>query len=202
MSIHHPSVVRRVATTCAALLAAVTMASLSPAALAQNVMVYGEGQTPSAQDVADILSRGAAENIKQRGARPAGALGSPFAVLEQKPVSTAREASALSVPVQFGFDSAELSAQSRQQLDAIADGIKLTEGTVKVVIEGHTDAKGRASYNDRLSLRRAAAVRDYLVRERKLPVKLLMVEGLGSQKLLDKADPYSARNRRVQFRAG
>lgn len=165
---------------------------------AQNVIVYGEGQTPSAQDVADILSRGAAEQVKQRGQLP----GSPFAALTQKPVSTVSEASALSIPVQFGFDSAELSPQSRAQIDAIAEGIRLTEGTVRVVVEGHTDAKGRASYNDRLSLRRAAAVRDYLVHERKLSAKLLLVAGKGSQKLLDKADPFSPRNRRVQFRAG
>lgn len=180
-------------------IAAAALFCASQASLAQNVMVYGEGQTPSAQDVADILSRGASENIKQRGLNVAG---SPFAVLEQKPVARVSEASALSVPVQFGFDSAELTPQTRQQLNAIADGIKLTEGTVKVVIEGHTDAKGRATYNDKLSLRRAAAVRDYFVQERQLPVKLLMVEGKGAQKLLDKADPFSPRNRRVQFRAG
>jgi flagellar motor protein MotB len=29
-----------------------------------------------------------------------------------------------------------------------------------------------------------------------------LVEGKGAQKLLDKGDPYSPRNRRVQFRAG
>jgi outer membrane protein OmpA-like peptidoglycan-associated protein len=184
---------------CARLLAAAVLVSVSQASLAQNVMVYSEGQTPSAHDVADILSRGASENIKQRGLNISG---SPFAVLEQKPVNSVREASALSVPVQFGFDSAELTPQTRQQLNAIAEGIKLTDGTVKVVIEGHTDAKGRAVYNDKLSLRRATAVRDYFVQERQLPVKLLTVEGKGAQKLLDKADPFSPRNRRVQFRAG
>ncbi|WP_052162241.1 OmpA family protein [Aquabacterium sp. NJ1] len=202
MSTHRFHAVRRAATACAHLFAAAALGCAAQAALAQNVMVYTEGQTPSAQDVADILSRGASENVKQRGLNAAGGMGSPFAALEQKPVNTVREASALSVPVQFGFDSSELTPQSRQQLNAIADGIKLTEGTVKVVIEGHTDAKGRPSYNDKLSLRRAAAVRDYLVQERKLPVKLLVVEGKGAHKPLDKADPFSPRNRRVQFRAG
>jgi outer membrane protein OmpA-like peptidoglycan-associated protein len=183
------------------LFAAAALVCTIGSAQAQNVMVYGEGQTPSAQDVADILSRGASQAIQQRGQAP-GAMGSPFAVLEQKPVSNAKEASVLSIPVQFGFDSSELTLQSRQQLDAIAEGIKLTDGTIRVVVEGHTDAKGRATYNDRLSLRRAAAVRDYLVGERKLAAKLLLVEGKGAQKLLDKADPFSPRNRRVQFRAG
>jgi outer membrane protein OmpA-like peptidoglycan-associated protein len=194
--------VRQAASVCAQILATGALLSALSVAQAQNVMVYGEGQGPSAQEVADILSRGASENIKQRGLN-AGVPGtSPFAALEQKPTSNVREASALSIPVQFAFDSAELTPQSKQQLNAIADGIKLTEGTIKVVVEGHTDAKGRASYNDRLSLRRASAVRDYLVGERKLQAKLLLVEGKGAQKPLDKADPYAARNRRVQFRAG
>lgn len=201
MTIHCFGVARRVATTCAQWAALTTLAVAAQGVHAQNVMVYGEGQTPSAQDVADILSRGAAEAIKQRG-QVSGGLGSPFAALEQKPTANVKEASVLSIPVQFGFDSAELSAQSKAQIDAIAEGIRLTEGTVKVVVEGHTDAKGRATYNDRLSLRRAAAVRDYLVNQGHLQAKLLMVEGKGAQKLLDKADPYSPRNRRVQFRAG
>jgi outer membrane protein OmpA-like peptidoglycan-associated protein len=209
MTTHHLEVVRRAASAATRLLAcslvpsvaAITLVCAMPGAQAQNVMVYGEGQTPTAQEVADILSRGAADNIQQRGHVP-GAVGSPFAALEQKPVSDAKQASVLSIPVQFGFDSAELTAQSRQQLDAIADGIKLTDGTIRVVIEGHTDAKGRPTYNERLSLRRAAAVRDYLVGERKLATKLLVVEGKGAQKPLDKADPFSPRNRRVQFRAG
>lgn len=170
-------------------------------ASAQTVMVYGEGQSPSAQDVADILSRGASENLKMRGNAPAKGNGSPFAVLEQKPTTKVTEASALSVPVTFGFDSSELTPQARAQLTTIADGIRLTDNTIKVVVEGHTDAKGRLSYNDSLSLRRATAVRDFLVKEKGLPAKVLTVEGRGPRKPID-TDPYSARNRRVQFRAG
>jgi outer membrane protein OmpA-like peptidoglycan-associated protein len=181
--------------------AAAALTCVAHLAQAQNVMVYGEDQTPSAQDVADILSRGAAEAVQHRGLQTRG-MGSPFAALEQKPVSDVKQASALSVPVQFAFDSSELSEQSRKQLNAIAEGIRLTEGTVLVVVEGHTDAKGRATYNDKLSLRRAQAVRDFLIKEGKVMAKVLNVEGKGSHQLLDKVDPYNPRNRRVQFRAG
>ena len=165
---------------------------------AQSVMVYESGQTPSAQDVADILSRGAVEQQKLRGQVP---VGSPFAALEQKPVRQVTEASALSVPITFGFDSAQLTPQARIQLNTIAEGIKLTEGTVKVVIEGHTDAKGTLNYNDTLSLKRAQAVREYLIAAKGLSPKQLQVDGKGPRKPID-TDPYSPRNRRVQFRAG
>ncbi|MEY4429092.1 MAG: hypothetical protein RLZZ182_1781 [Pseudomonadota bacterium] len=174
------------------------LASGMATAQAQSVMVYEKGQTPSAQDVADILSRGAVEQQKLRGQMPSG---SPFAALEQKPVRQVTEASALSVPVTFGFDSAQLTPQARIQLNTIADGIKLTEGTVKVVIEGHTDAKGALNYNDSLSLKRAEAVREYLVSVKGLSPKQLQVDGKGPRKPID-TDPYSPRNRRVQFRAG
>jgi outer membrane protein OmpA-like peptidoglycan-associated protein len=170
-------------------------------ARAQTVMVYESGQTPSAQEVADILFRGASEATKLRGQAPVGGR-SPFALLEQTPTKNVSEASAVSVPVHFEFDSATLTPKAREQLDVIAEGIRLTEGTVKVVVEGHTDAKGSVNYNENLSYRRAAAVRAYLVSTKKLPVTLLTVEGKGPHKLLDKANPYNAANRRVQFRAG
>ncbi len=172
--------------------------ALAPSVHAQAAMASHAGPTPSAPAVADILSRGAVEQQKLRGQIPAG---SPFAALEQKPVRQVTEASALSVPVTFGFDSAQLTPQARIQLNTIADGIKLTEGTVKVVIEGHTDAKGTLNYNDSLSLRRAQAVREYLIAVKGLSPRQLQVDGKGPRKPID-TDPYSPRNRRVQFRAG
>lgn len=170
-------------------------------AQAQTVMVYEPGQTPSPQEVADILFRGASEATKLRGQAPVGGR-SPFALLEQTPTKNVSEASAVSVPVHFEFDSAALTARAKEQLDVIAEGIRLTDGTVKVVVEGHTDAKGSVGYNENLSYRRAAAVRSYLISVKKLPITLLSVEGKGPHKLLNKNDPYSATNRRVQFRAG
>jgi outer membrane protein OmpA-like peptidoglycan-associated protein len=189
---------------CAGLPSAVAALSLALGAVcsqAQTVMVYDQGQAPNAEDIANILSRGASEATKLRGQAPVNGR-SPFLLLEQTATKDVNEASAVSVPVHFEFDSASISPRAKEQLDVIAEGIRLTDGTVKVVIEGHTDAKGRVDYNESLSYRRAAAVRAYLISVKKLPVKLLSVEGKGSHKLLDKANPYNAANRRVQFRAG
>ncbi len=180
---------------------AITLMYGALAAQAQTVMVYDEGRSPSAQEVADILFRGASEATKLRGQAPVNGH-SPFALLEQTPTTNASDASAVSVPVHFDFDSANLTPKAKAQLDVIAEGIRLTEGTVKVVVEGHTDAKGSTAYNESLSYRRASAVRSYLVTVKKLPITLLGVEGKGPHKLLDKTHPYDATNRRVQFRAG
>jgi OmpA-OmpF porin, OOP family len=64
--------------------------------------------------------------------------------------------------VNFAFDSAELDAASKRALDAIVDTVK-AHGEVTLGVVGHTDSVGPEAYNQRLSERRAQAVRDYLV---------------------------------------
>ena len=66
------------------------------------------------------------------------------------------------VIIHFAFDSTQLSAAGRAALDAWVAG----EGKeAKIVIFGHADRLGPASYNMALSRRRAEAVRAYLVRK-------------------------------------
>ena len=108
--------------------------------------------------------------------------------------------SALSLPVQFSFDSADILPAARAQLDALADGIRLLPADKPVVIEGHTDAKGSDEYNERLSQRRAQAVKRYLVALHGIDPQRLRAVGLGEYRPLDGRDPQAAENRRVQFR--
>jgi outer membrane protein OmpA-like peptidoglycan-associated protein len=62
----------------------------------------------------------------------------------------------------FDFDSAELKPKNREILSRIA-GILLAAKGYGLSVFGHTDDVGTTDYNQKLSLRRAAAVRDYLV---------------------------------------
>jgi outer membrane protein OmpA-like peptidoglycan-associated protein len=66
------------------------------------------------------------------------------------------------------------------------------------IIEGHTDAKGSADYNQRLSDRRADAVKQFLIAEYHIPAKDLVPVGYGKRKLKDPNDPFAAENRRVR----
>lgn len=165
----------------------------------ENVKLYKEGETPSPNDIAEILSNSAREVIKTRGLNSNN---KPFALLEQMETERPADANAFALPIAFEFDSANLTPTAKHQLDTVAEGVRLTEGTVRVVVEGHTDAKGRVSYNEALSLRRAEAVRKYFVDVKHLDASLFRVEGKGPHRLIDKNDPFSPRNRRVQFRAG
>ena len=53
---------------------------------------------------------------------------------------------------------------------------------VKGVIEGHTDNKGGKAYNDKLSLRRAQSVKDYIVKKFGIDESRLGVKGYGFSK--------------------
>jgi outer membrane protein OmpA-like peptidoglycan-associated protein len=179
------------------------LAVTAPLAAAQAVKVYGATGAPSAEEIADILANGARKSMRQRGVRLGnGELPSPAAPEPQRATDNVAEASAFSMPISFDFDSAELEPAALMMLNLVAEGIKLNNGAFKVMIEGHTDAHGRLSYNERLSLRRAESVRRYLIEQRGLSADLLQVQGLGPRRPIQPEKPFAAENRRVQFRAG
>jgi len=102
--------------------------------------------------------------------------------------------------VQFPFNSARIPPDMTPALDAVAEGIKMTGNQTRIVVEGHTDAVGTADYNFRLSHRRAAAVKQYIVARHGIAPQVLEVVGLGKSAPLMPKNPYAAENRRVQFR--
>ncbi len=61
----------------------------------------------------------------------------------------------------FDFDKSEIKPEGRRLLDE-AVTILREHPSVRVLVEGHTDSTGTEEYNQRLSERRAHAVRDYL----------------------------------------
>jgi outer membrane protein OmpA-like peptidoglycan-associated protein len=67
----------------------------------------------------------------------------------------------LAADVLFDFDKADLRADAAPVLTQAAEFVR-QQGRPRLTIEGHTDGKGTASYNQRLSERRAAAVRRWL----------------------------------------
>lgn len=61
----------------------------------------------------------------------------------------------------FEFDKATLKPEADAELSKLADQIRKS-GNEKVQITGHTDSKGNDAYNEKLSLDRANAVKDWL----------------------------------------
>jgi outer membrane protein OmpA-like peptidoglycan-associated protein len=170
----------------------------SAAAMAQTTLHYREGQRIDPQDVQRILSndapRATTRSIRLLGDESVG----PAAAT----AADALPASALSLPVQFEFDSVVILPEARDQLDALAEGIKLLPAERRVVIEGHTDASGSDAYNHQLSLRRAAAVKHYLTHRHGIDPRRLRDTGLGKRQPIAGLDPFAPEHRRVQFRGG
>ena len=80
----------------------------------------------------------------------------------------------------FDFDKSDLRPEAGPTLTQIAALIKKT-GKATVMIEGHTDSKGLQSYNMKLSDRRAASVKAWLVAHG-LASGSIRTQGLGASK--------------------
>lgn len=62
----------------------------------------------------------------------------------------------------FDFDSSNLREEARVNLRELAESLREYEGT-RVLVVGHTDARGSDDYNQSLSERRSGAARVYLM---------------------------------------
>ncbi|MFO0690045.1 MAG: OmpA family protein [Myxococcota bacterium] len=101
--------------------------------------------------------------------------------------------------VQFATGTANLNSKAKEGLAKFA-GIVASYPGLKFTIEGHTDNTGRPEVNKELSLKRALAVRDYLVGQG-IAASSTDVAGLGSSMPIgdESTAEGRARNRRVEI---
>lgn len=78
----------------------------------------------------------------------------------------------------FGYDSEALRPEAAESLSKLGTIIRNASGA-KFRIEGHTDSFGSDAYNDALSLRRAEAVKAWLVTTMGIPSGMITTAGLG-----------------------
>ena len=102
--------------------------------------------------------------------------------------------------IRFELNSDRVSSEYSSVLQRIASSIKARGDIKSVVVVGHTDATGSASYNQTLSEKRARAVADYLV-DQGVDRVLVTTKGMGeSSPVADNATAEGrARNRRVEL---
>lgn len=101
--------------------------------------------------------------------------------------------------VNFGFDSSNLTAAAKQNLDKLAEVLTNNPDT-NINIYGHTDSKGSDEYNLGLSDRRAAAVKAYLATKGVASSRMFTM-GVGEKDPIASNDTEAGRaqNRRVEF---
>jgi outer membrane protein OmpA-like peptidoglycan-associated protein len=101
--------------------------------------------------------------------------------------------------VNFDFDKATLRKDAVPILDEALEILK-EQGSVDIIVQGHTDSIGSDEYNRKLSGRRADTVRDYFVKHG-IAANRITAEGLGESKPVasNKTADGRAENRRVEL---
>lgn len=180
--------------------------------VAQEVILF-KSAPPSSDELGNIIfpsdtpELGAANNPVARGKtdRPR------FRTRGIRRIRPARKKSANTVAkkvakqvglmINFRHDSTDIVPESLPYLDRVAGMMKMDRIASKgLIIEGHTDATGSEAYNQRLSERRAEAIKRYLVESHGIAPFRLVTMGKGESAPLVREDPNHPANRRVQFR--
>jgi OOP family OmpA-OmpF porin len=99
----------------------------------------------------------------------------------------------------FDFDKAVLKPEGKAKLDDLASKVKAINLEVIIAV-GHTDSVGADAYNQKLSVRRAEAVKAYLV-SKGIEKNRVYTEGKGEKQPVadNKTAEGRAKNRRVEI---
>lgn len=109
-------------------------------------------------------------------------------------------AKAMDIQTLFDFDSYELTDTAKEQLDKMAEYMKLNKA-INVEVGGHTDSMGTEDYNQTLSEQRAKSVVDYLS-GKGIDASRLSAVGYGKKHPVATNDTEEGRaqNRRIEFK--
>lgn len=160
----------------------------------RNLLVRPAAPEPEASAAAGAPV-GATTSVMAPAAPPTAA---PATTTSTTSVGTADPLPSLSLAIQFDLNSARVRPESGAVLGNLVAALMSPDlKSNRFVIEGHTDARGSAVANLKLSQERADEVRLYLVALGVHPARLKAV-GKGSTELANARDPQSAENRRVR----
>ena len=104
--------------------------------------------------------------------------------------------------IYFDFDKATIKQESTLSLNKIVEVLN-NNPEMSIAINAHTDNKGSADYNQKLSGRRAKSTYQYLI-DKGIAASRLSYKGYGESQLLNKCDKCTPEqdqtNRRVEFK--
>jgi OOP family OmpA-OmpF porin len=120
--------------------------------------------------------------------------------MKREGADTDEDVPSVSLLITFLTDSDRLTDKAKPLLDNVGSGLQdpaLAKYRFEII--GHADTRGRADYNQRLSKKRADAVKAYLVRQGVDGDRLDTI-GMGAKQPWDKEHPETPENRRVALK--
>ncbi len=104
--------------------------------------------------------------------------------------------------VQFKTASADILPASDELLQQVANVLREHSEILEIEVQGHTDNRGQAGYNKKLSQRRAASVVKWLTTKGGIEESRLVSQGYGMESPIADNDTDEGRqkNRRVEFK--
>jgi outer membrane protein OmpA-like peptidoglycan-associated protein len=162
------------------------------------ITLLNPNQVENQQGPADAQWAVGGVGLKYSFNRPAAAPPPPPPPVAQAPPPPVKKKIVLR-SVHFDFDKSTIRPDAVPVLNEAVEILK-AEGGVAVIVAGYTDSVGTDAYNQKLSLRRADAVRKYLV-EHGIPANRITTEGFGESHPVASNDTADGRaqNRRVEL---
>jgi OOP family OmpA-OmpF porin len=178
------------------LAAFVATAALATAAVAQNVDNWRSASGDVWKSAAGDCWRDA--NWTPATAAPGCGAAAPAAPKAAAPVAAASKVT-YAADAFFDFDKAVVKPAGKAKLDDLVAKIKGINLEVIIAV-GHTDSIGSDAYNQKLSVRRAEAVKAYLV-SKGIEKNRVYTEGKGEKQPVasNKTKEGRAKNRRVEI---
>ena len=141
---------------------------------------------------------GALEAPKAAAPAPAAAAPAPAPAPSPAPAPVAAQKVTYAADAFFDFDKSVLKPEGRAKLDDLVSKIQGINLEVIIAV-GHTDSVGSDAYNQRLSVRRAEAVKAYLV-SKGIERNRIYTEGKGEKQPVadNRTAEGRAKNRRVE----
>jgi OOP family OmpA-OmpF porin len=180
------------------LAAFVATAALATAAMAQNI----DNWRSASGDVWKNSTGDCWRDANWTPATAAPGCGAPAAVVAPKPAAAPVAAASkvtYAADAFFDFDKSVVKPAGKAKLDDLVAKIKVINLEVIIAV-GHTDSIGSDAYNQKLSVRRAEAVKAYLV-SKGIEKNRVYTEGKGEKQPVasNKTKEGRAKNRRVEI---
>lgn len=115
-------------------------------------------------------------------------------------IATETKSPSIDLEILFDYNSSAIRPASMPNM--IKLGQALSDDSLKggtFIVAGHTDARGSAAYNLKLSQARSLSVKNFLVSNFGIKSEKLLAVGHGEEQPKIPADPEAAANRRVQI---